>query len=74
MAPDASAEPAPAHTSDLRALLLTDVVDSTQLSQALGDERMAAPLGITPDAFMALVGDAEVKAALIASTDPRNGS
>ena len=37
-----SAGPAPAHTSDLRALLLTDVVDSTQLSQALGDERMAA--------------------------------
>ena len=28
-----------------------------------------APLGITPDAFMALVGDAEVKAALIANTD-----
>ena len=42
MALDAPAEPAPAHTSDLRALLLTDVVDSTQLSQALGDERMAA--------------------------------
>ena len=28
-----------------------------------------APLGIAPDAFMALVGDAEVKAALIANTD-----
>ena len=28
-----------------------------------------APLGITPDAFMALVGDAEVKATLIANTD-----
>ena len=28
-----------------------------------------APLGIAPDAFMALVGDAEVKATLIANTD-----
>ena len=28
-----------------------------------------APLGITPDAFMALVGDTEVKAAPSASTD-----
>ena len=33
---------APTHSSEWRALLLTDVVDSTQLSQALGDERMAA--------------------------------
>ena len=48
MALDASAGPAPARTSDLRALLLTDGVDSTELSQALGDECMAAPLGITP--------------------------
>ncbi len=30
------------HGGEIRALLLTDVVDSTQLSQALGDERMAA--------------------------------
>jgi 2-hydroxychromene-2-carboxylate isomerase len=28
-----------------------------------------APLGITPEAFMALVGDAEVKAALVAATE-----
>ena len=28
-----------------------------------------APIGLTPEAFMALVGDAEVKAALMAATD-----
>jgi predicted ATPase/class 3 adenylate cyclase len=40
-APPPSPGPAGAQAA-VRALLLTDVVDSTQLAQALGDERMAA--------------------------------
>ncbi len=44
--PDPALPPVPAQPpralSALRVLLLTDVVDSTALSQALGDERMAA--------------------------------
>ncbi|MEY4752174.1 MAG: hypothetical protein RIQ60_4388 [Pseudomonadota bacterium] len=44
-----------------------------QQGRNLGDPaevaQVLAPLGITPEAFMALVGDADVKAALIANTE-----
>ncbi len=39
--PPATGSPGPGPQAAVRALLLTDVVDSTQTAQALGDERMA---------------------------------
>jgi 2-hydroxychromene-2-carboxylate isomerase len=44
-------------------------VQPRDLGQPAEVSAVLAPLGITPDAFMALVGDAEVKAALIQHTE-----
>ena len=44
-------------------------VQPRDMSQPAEIAAVLAPLGITAEAFMALVGDAEVKAALIANTD-----
>jgi 2-hydroxychromene-2-carboxylate isomerase len=44
-------------------------VQPRDLGQPAEVAAVLAPLGITPEAFMALVGDAEVKAALISHTE-----